>query len=44
MLEFLLIVRLNNSMGLQRMLNFRLLKDVSPHQLARGIPLKEEVP
>jgi hypothetical protein len=44
MLEFLLIVRLNNRMGLQRMLNFRLLNDVFPHQLARGIPLKDDVP
>jgi hypothetical protein len=44
MFEVLLIVRINNSMGLQGILNFHLLRDAFPYQLGRGIPLKEGVP
>jgi hypothetical protein len=44
MFEVLLIVRINKSVGLRGMLNFRLLRDAFPYRLARGIPLKEGVP
>jgi hypothetical protein len=43
MLEVLLIVRINKSVGLQGFLNFRLLIDVFPYRLARAIALKEGV-
>jgi len=43
MFEVLLIVRINKSVGLRGILNFRLLRDVFPYRLARGIPLKEGV-
>jgi len=42
--EVLLIVRINNSVGLQGIVNFRMLGDAFPYWLARGIPLKEGVP
>jgi len=42
--EVLLIVRINKSVGLQGILNFRLLRDAFPYRLARGNPLKEGVP
>jgi len=44
MFEVLLIVRINHSVGLQGILNFRLLRDAFPYRLATGIPLKEGVP
>ena len=44
MFEVLLIVTINKSVGRQGILNFRLLRDVFPCLLARGIPLKEGVP
>jgi len=44
MFEAFLIVRINKSVGLRRILNFRLLRDAFPYRLARGIPLKERVP
>jgi hypothetical protein len=44
MFEVLLIVRINNSVGLQGILNFCRLRDVFPYRLARGNPLKEGVP
>jgi len=44
LLEVLLIVRINTSVGLRGILNFSLLRDVFPYRLARGIPLKEGVP
>jgi len=44
MFEVLLIVRINKSVGLRGILNFRLLRDAFPYRLARGIPLKEGVP
>jgi len=44
MFKVLAIVRINKSVGLQGILNFRLLRDVFLNQLARGIPLKEGVP
>jgi len=44
MFEVLLIVRINKSVGLQGILNFRLLRDAFPYRLVRGIPLKEGVP
>jgi len=44
MFEVLIIVRINKSVGLQGVLNFRLLRDAFPYRLARGIPLKEGVP
>ena len=44
MFEVLLIVRINKSMGLRGILNFRLLRDAFPYRLARGIPLKEGGP
>jgi len=43
MFEVLLTVRINTSVGLQEILNFPLLSDAFPYQLARGIPLKEGV-
>jgi len=43
MFEILLIIRINKSVGLQGILNFRLLRDTFPYRLARGIPLKEGV-
>jgi len=43
MFEVLLIVRINNSYGFRVILNFHLLRDAFPYQLARGIPLKEGV-
>jgi len=43
MFEVLLIIRINKSVGLQGILNFRLLRDAFPYRLARGIPLKEGV-
>jgi hypothetical protein len=39
--EFLLIVRINKSMGLWGILNCRGLRDAFPYWLAKGIPLKE---
>jgi len=44
MFEVLLIVKINKSVGLRGILDFRLLRDAFPYQLARGIPLKEGVP
>jgi hypothetical protein len=43
MFEVLLIVRINKSMGLWGILNFRLRRDAFPYRLARCIPLKEGV-
>jgi len=43
MFEVLQIIRINKSMGLRGILNFRLLRDAFPYRLARGIPLKEGV-
>jgi len=40
----LLIVRINKSVGLRGILNFRLLRDAFPYWLPGGIPLKEGVP
>jgi hypothetical protein len=40
MLEVLLIVRINKSLGLQGNLNIPLLRDEFPYRLVRGIPLK----
>jgi len=44
MFEVLLIVRINNCMGLQGILNICLLRDTFRYWLACGIPLKEGVP
>jgi len=44
MFEVLLIVIINKCMGLQGILNFRLLRDAFPYRLARGIPRKEGDP
>jgi hypothetical protein len=44
MVDVLLIVRINNTVGLRGILNFPLLRNAFPYQLARGIPLKEGVP
>jgi len=44
MFKVLLIVRINKSVGIRGILNFRLLRDAFPYWLARGIPLKEGVP
>ena len=44
MFEVLLVVRINKSVGLRKILNFRLLRDAFPYRLATGIPLKEGVP
>jgi len=44
MLEVVLIVRINKSVGLRGILNFRLLRDAFLYRLASGIPLKEGVP
>jgi len=44
MFEVLLIVSINNSVGLRGILNFHLLRDAFPCRLARGIPLNEGVP
>jgi hypothetical protein len=38
------LFRNNTSIGLCGILNFPLLRDALPHQLAGGIPLKEGVP
>jgi hypothetical protein len=44
MFKVFLIVRINNSLGLQGILNFPLLRDAFPFRLARGIPFKDGVP
>jgi len=44
MFEVLSIVRINNSVGLQGIINFPLLRDAFPFRLARGIPPKKGVP
>jgi hypothetical protein len=44
MFEVLLIVRINKSVGLLGILNFRLLRDAFPDRLARGIPPNERLP
>jgi hypothetical protein len=44
MFDVLLIVRINKSVGLQGILNFRLQRDTFTYRLARGFPLKEGVP
>jgi len=44
MFEVLRIIRINKSVGLRGILNFRLLGDAFLYRLARGIPLKEGVP
>jgi hypothetical protein len=44
MFEFLLIFRINLSVSLQAILNFRQLRDAFLYWLARMIPLKERVP
>jgi len=44
MFKVLLIVKINKTVGLRGIVNFRLLRDAFPYQLARGIPLKEGVP
>jgi hypothetical protein len=41
MFQDLLIIRIYNSVGLQGILNFHLLRDAFPDWLARGIPLQE---
>jgi hypothetical protein len=43
MLKVLLIGRINNSVGIRRILNFRMLCDAFPYRLVREIPLKEGV-
>ena len=43
MFEVLLIVRINKTVGVRGILNFRMLRDVYPYRVARGIPLKEGV-
>jgi len=43
MFKVLLLVRINKSVDLRGTLNFRLLRDTFPYQLARGIPPKEAV-
>ena len=43
MFEVWLIVRINKSVSLRGILNFRLLRDAFPYRLARGIPVKEGV-
>jgi hypothetical protein len=43
MFEVLLIFRINNNVGLRGILNPRLLRNVFPYRLARGIPLQERV-
>jgi hypothetical protein len=43
MFEVLLIVRINKLVGLQGILNSRLLRDAFPYWLGSGIPLKEGV-
>jgi len=40
----LLIYKINKSLGVWGIINFRLLRDVFPDRLARGIPPKEGVP
>ena len=40
----LVIVRINQCVGLRGILHFRLLRDACLYRLARGIPLKEGVP
>jgi len=44
MFQVLLIVRINKSMVLRGILYFRLVGDVFPYRLARGIPYKEGGP
>jgi hypothetical protein len=44
MFEVLLIVRITPSLGLRRILDFHLPKDVFPYRLAKGIPPMEGVP
>jgi len=44
MFKVLLIVRINKSVGLRGILNFRLQRDPFPYRLARGISLPEGVP
>jgi hypothetical protein len=44
MFEVWLTVRINKRVGLRGSLNFRLLRDPFPYQLARGIPLKKSFP
>jgi hypothetical protein len=44
MFKFLLIVRINQWVGLWGILNFPLLRDVFPYRLAGGFPLKDGVP
>jgi hypothetical protein len=41
MFEGLVIVRINKSVGLQEIPNFRLRRDMFPHWLATGLPPKE---
>jgi hypothetical protein len=43
MFEVLLIAKINQSVGLQGILNFRLPRDAVQYWLARGIPLNEGV-
>jgi len=44
MFEVLLIIRINNRVGLWGILNFRLLRDAFPYRLVSGIPLNKGVP
>jgi hypothetical protein len=44
MIEVLLIISINDSMGLQGIVNFHLLRDSFVYRLARGLPLNEGVP
>jgi hypothetical protein len=44
MFEVLLIVGINQSVGVGGILNFCLLRDAFPYRLVRGIPLKDGIP
>jgi hypothetical protein len=44
MFKGMLIIRINEIVGLWGFLNFPLLRDAFPCQLARGIPLKDGIP
>jgi hypothetical protein len=44
MFEVLLFVRINKSIGLLGIVNFRLLRNAFLYRLAKGIPLKVGVP
>jgi hypothetical protein len=44
MFDVLLLVKINNTVGLEGILNIPCLRDASLYRLARGIPLREGVP